>query len=51
MAAGTLLGPALGGFLTGSLGWPYVFLLPLPLALLALSQAAAFPSSRRKGGT
>lgn len=35
VAAGTLLGPALGGLAAG-LGLAYVFLLPLPLALLAL---------------
>jgi DHA2 family multidrug resistance protein-like MFS transporter len=50
VAAGTLLGPALGGFLTGSLGWPYVFLLPLPLALLALSQSGRLPELPPQGG-
>ena len=34
VAAGTLLGPALGGLAAGW-GLPYVFLLPLPAALLA----------------
>jgi MFS family permease len=51
VAAGTLLGPALGGLLTGSLGWPYVFLLPLPLALLALSQSGRLPELPPQGGT
>jgi DHA2 family multidrug resistance protein-like MFS transporter len=50
VAAGTLLGPTLGGFLTGSLGWPYVFLLPLPLALLALSQSGRLPELPPQGG-
>jgi MFS family permease len=50
VAAGTLLGPALGGLLTGSLGWPYVFLLPLPLALLALSQSGRLPELPPQGG-
>jgi len=42
VAAGTLLGPALGGLAAG-LGLPYVFLLPLPLALLALLLSKSLP--------
>ena len=34
-AAGTALGPSLGGLLVGSIGWPAIFLLNAPLGLLA----------------
>lgn len=35
-AVGTALGPSLGGMLVAGAGWPAVFLLKLPLGLLAL---------------
>ncbi len=41
-AFGTALGPALGGLLLAGLGWRALFLLQLPLALLALGLAARF---------
>lgn len=50
VAAGTLLGPALGGFAAG-LGLPYVFLLPLPLALLALLLSKSLPELPPQGGS
>ncbi|WP_022799608.1 MFS transporter [Thermus islandicus] len=50
VAAGTLFGPALGGLLTGSWGWRFVFLLPLPFALLALSQSGHLPGLPPQGG-
>ncbi|GAA6733960.1 MFS transporter [Thermus oshimai] len=50
VAAGTLLGPALGGLLTGALGWRWVFLLPLPFGLLALAQSGGLPELPPQGG-
>lgn len=41
-AFGTALGPALGGLLLAGLGWRALFLLQLPLALLALGLAARY---------
>lgn len=38
-AVGTALGPSLGGVLIGSFGWQAIFLINLPLGLLAASQA------------
>ena len=39
-AAGTALGPSLGGILIGTFGWRAVFLAPIPLAFIALVLAA-----------
>ena len=50
VAAGTLLGPALGGLAAGW-GLPYVFLLPLPAALLALLLSGNLPELPRQEGT
>lgn len=50
VAAGTLLGPALGGLLTGTVGWRWVFLLPLPFGLLALAQSGGLPALPPQGG-
>ena len=38
-AIGTALGPSLGGFLIAGLGWPALFLVNVPLGLLALCLA------------
>ncbi len=38
-AAGTALGPSLGGLLIGWLGWPAIFLVNVPLGLLAFAMA------------
>ncbi|HVY99490.1 MAG TPA: MFS transporter [Dongiaceae bacterium] len=47
-AVGTALGPSLGGVLLSSLGWPAIFLVNVPLALLALLAAArTLPIDRR----
>ncbi|RYG24097.1 MFS transporter [bacterium] len=35
-AIGTALGPSLGGFIISGLGWPAIFLLNVPLGLIAL---------------
>jgi MFS family permease len=39
-AVGTALGPSLGGLLIASFGWPSIFLVNLPLGLLAIALAA-----------
>lgn len=39
-AIGTALGPSLGGLLIASFGWPSIFLINVPLGLLALLLAA-----------
>jgi EmrB/QacA subfamily drug resistance transporter len=41
-AIGTALGPSLGGVLIGSFGWPAIFLVNLPLGLLAAVLAWRF---------
>jgi len=38
-AAGTTLGPAIGGILLGGYGWPALFLAPVPLGALAFACA------------
>ena len=35
VSVGLMLGPVLGGLIAGSIGWRYIFLLPVPVALLA----------------
>ncbi len=59
-AAGTALGPTLGGLLIAGCGWRAVFLAPLPLALLAFAlvrrhlpddRAAGRPGSFDRRGT
>ena len=35
VSVGLMLGPALGGLITGTIGWRYVFLLPVPMMMLA----------------
>jgi len=50
VAAGTLLGPALGGLAAGW-GLPFVFLLPLPAAFLALALSGNLPELPRQGGS
>lgn len=48
-ALGTALGPTLGGLLIASLGWPAIFLINLPLGLLALALAWRYlPTARRE---
>jgi len=49
VATGTLLGPALGGLAAGA-GLSFVFLLPLPLALLALLLSGDLPELPPQGG-
>ena len=36
VAAGSILGPILGGFLVDSLGWRYIFLINLPIGIVLL---------------
>ncbi len=50
VATGTLLGPALGG-LAATWGLPYVFLLPLPIGLLALLFSGKLPELPRQEGS
>jgi MFS family permease len=38
-AVGTALGPSVGGFLIASFGWPSIFLINLPLGLMAMALA------------
>lgn len=49
VAAGTLLGPALGGLLTGAFGWRAIFLINLPVGLLgAIGTLVLLPADSRK---
>ena len=43
-------GPVAGGFLTGSFGWPAVFLINLPLGLVAMLAAWRLPSRASRPG-
>lgn len=43
------LGPAMGGVIVDELGWRIVFLLPLPLTVLATLAGTAFLPNRRPG--
>ncbi len=47
VAAGTLLGPALGGFLTDAFGWRSIFLINLPVGLLGAVGTLVFLPSER----
>jgi EmrB/QacA subfamily drug resistance transporter len=52
VAAGTLLGPALGGFLTDAFGWRSIFFINLPVGLLgAVGTFVFLPSERGTGGS
>ncbi|KQV47990.1 MFS transporter [Pelomonas sp. Root1217] len=49
-AVGTALGPSLGGALIGALGWQAVFVVNLPLGLLAIALAWRYlPADRGQG--
>jgi EmrB/QacA subfamily drug resistance transporter len=49
-AVGTALGPSLGGWLIAHYGWPAIFLLNLPLCLLAFALAwFTLPATRPEG--
>jgi EmrB/QacA subfamily drug resistance transporter len=51
VAAGTLLGPPLGGVLTDAFGWRAIFLINLPIGLLgALGTFVFVPAVRGTGG-
>lgn len=50
-AAGSALGPSLGGLLIAALGWPSIFLLNVPLGLLALALAHRFLPPDPPGGS
>jgi MFS family permease len=43
-AIGTALGPSLGGILIAGLGWRAIFLINLPLGILALSPRTSLPA-------
>jgi MFS family permease len=50
-AVGTALGPSLGGLLTDQLGWRAIFLVQVPLGVLALLLVrVALPGDRRDAG-
>lgn len=50
-AVGTALGPSLGGVLIAALGWHSIFLINLPLGLLALLLASRYlPADREPSG-
>lgn len=50
-AVGTALGPTLGGVLIAAFGWPAVFVVNVPLGLVALLLAYRFlPADRREAG-
>ena len=52
VAAGTLLGPALGGLLTDAFGWRSIFFINLPVGLLGAAGTLVFlPSVRGTGGS
>jgi EmrB/QacA subfamily drug resistance transporter len=42
VAAGSILGPILGGFLVDSLGWRYIFLINLPIGIVLVACALLF---------
>jgi EmrB/QacA subfamily drug resistance transporter len=51
VAAGTIGGPLLGGFITDGLGWRWAFLINVPLGVLAMAWVAVFlklPTVRRR---
>lgn len=48
-AVGTALGPSLGGVLIAGYGWPAIFLVNLPLGLLALVLALRYLPADRRG--
>lgn len=48
-AIGTALGPSLGGVLIAGLGWPAIFLINVPLGILALVLAHRFLPVDRQG--
>ena len=39
VAVAAMIGPALGGFIVGSLGWQYIFLINAPIGIIALVAA------------
>ncbi len=39
VAVAAMVGPALGGFIVGSLGWQYIFLINVPIGVIALVAA------------
>jgi len=50
-AVGTALGPSLGGVLIAAFGWPAVFVMNLPLGLVALALTRrCLPADRGQGG-
>lgn len=52
VAAGTLLGPALGGVLTGAFGWRSIFLINVPVGLVgAIGVMALVPRDSKKETT
>ncbi|WP_378733808.1 MFS transporter [Nocardia brasiliensis] len=50
-AAGAAIGTAVGGPLTDAFGWPSIFLINLPVGVLALACVRLLPADRRHGDT
>ncbi len=49
-ASASTFGPVVGGYLTEHLGWPWVFLVNVPLGLLAVLLVMRLPSQASHGG-
>lgn len=49
VALGSLVGPALGGFIVGAISWEFIFIINVPIGIIALFYAhKLLPKGRRK---
>src|SRR5258706_8548813 len=44
---GPTLGPTLGGYITGAVGWPWIFYINIPIGMLALALSLSFIQNSR----